>query len=55
MKIGMSIGKVKKFGIGWCVPHRVAADNAEGGSGPGWSRVKINLTLYFCFTRIREM
>ena len=31
MKVGMFIGKVKKFGIGWCIPHRMAADNAEGG------------------------
>ena len=28
MKVGMFIGKVKKFGIGWCIPHRMAADNA---------------------------
>ena len=33
MKVGMLIGKVKKFEIGWCIPHRMAADNAEGGSG----------------------
>ena len=33
MKVGMFIGKVKKFGIGWCIPHRMAADNAKGGSG----------------------
>ena len=33
MKVGMFIGKVKKFGIGWCIPHRMAADNSEGGSG----------------------
>ena len=33
MKVGMFIGKVKKFGIGWCIHHRMAADNAEGGSG----------------------
>ena len=33
MKVGMLIGKVKKFGIGWCIPHRMAADNAEGGVG----------------------
>ena len=31
MKVGMLIGKVKKFGIGWCIPHRMAADKAEGG------------------------
>ena len=28
MKVGMFIGKVKKFGISWCIPHRMAADNA---------------------------
>jgi hypothetical protein len=32
MKVGMLIGKVKKFGIGWCIPHRMAADKAKGGS-----------------------
>ena len=32
MKVGIKLGKVKKFGIGWCIPHRMAADNAEGGS-----------------------
>ena len=31
MKVGIKLGKVKKFGIGWCIPHRMAADNAEGG------------------------
>jgi hypothetical protein len=34
--------KVKKFGIGRCVPHRMAADNAKGGSvqpPPGCNRV----------------
>ena len=25
MKVGMFLGKVKKFGIGCCIPHRVAA------------------------------
>ena len=30
MKVGIKLGKVKKFGIGWCIPHRVVADNAEG-------------------------
>ena len=33
MKVGMFIGKVKKFGISWCIHHRMAADNAKGGSG----------------------
>ena len=32
MKVGIKLGKVKKFGIGWCIPHRMAADNAKGGS-----------------------
>ena len=31
MKVGIKLGKVKKFGIGWCIPHRMAADNAKGG------------------------
>ena len=31
MKVGIKLGKVKKFGIGWCIPHRVVADNAKGG------------------------
>ena len=31
MKVGMYLGKkVEKFGIGWCIPHRMVADNAEG-------------------------
>ena len=29
VKVGMSLGKVKKFGIGCCIPHRVAVDNAR--------------------------
>ena len=33
MKVGIKLGKVKKFGIGWCIPHKMATDNAEGGSG----------------------
>ena len=27
------MGKVKKFRIGWCIPHRMAADNAPHGIG----------------------
>ena len=30
MKVGIKLGKVKKFGIGWCIPHIVVADNARG-------------------------
>ena len=33
MKVGLFIGKVEKFGISWCFPHRMAVDNAKGGSG----------------------
>ena len=33
MNVGTKLGKVKKFGIGWCIHHRMAADNAEGGAG----------------------
>ena len=32
MKVGIKLGKVKKFGIGWYIPHRVMGDNAEWGS-----------------------
>ena len=31
MKVGIKLVKVKKFGIVWCIPHRMVADNAEGG------------------------
>ena len=31
MKVGMELGKVKKFGIGWCIRNRMAADNTKGG------------------------
>ena len=45
MKVGIKFGKVKKFGIGWCILHRMAADNAKGGSvrtpPPLWYRVKL--------------
>ena len=41
MKVGMYIGKVKKFGIDWCIPHRMTADIAKGGgSGQTSNRVK---------------
>ena len=33
MKVGMYLGKVKKFGLGWCIHHRLATDNAKGQSG----------------------
>ena len=29
-KVGIKLVKVEKFGIGWCIPHRMVADNAEG-------------------------
>ena len=40
MKVGIKLGKVKKFGIGWCIPHRVVADNAS-------NRVKVQQIGYF--------
>ena len=61
MKVGIKFGKVKKFGIGWCILHRMAADNADGGSGqtlpPRFSRVKTTDTVlenlfYFIERRI---
>ena len=33
MKVGIKLGKVKNFGIGSCVLHRVAADNAGKKAG----------------------
>ena len=32
MKVVIKLGKVNKFGIGWCIPHRMAADNTKGGA-----------------------
>ena len=37
VKVGIKLGKVKKFVIGWCIPHRVVDDNAKG---PASNRVK---------------
>ena len=42
MRVEMKLEKVKNFGIGWCIHYRMAADNAEGGSGPAWNRVKLS-------------
>ena len=46
MKVGIKLVKVKKFGIGWSIPHRVVADNSEGGfvrlPPPSSNRVKGN-------------
>ena len=64
MKVGIKFGKVKKFGIGWCILHRMAADNAKGGSmrtpppyGIGLtsaieSLIQIALTIALVFSRI---
>ena len=45
MKVAIKLGKVKKFGIGWCIPHRMAADKAKGGQTPppSWYRVKTDI------------
>ena len=37
MKLGAKLGKVKKFGIAWCIHHRMAADS-EGN--------KLEITWY---------
>jgi hypothetical protein len=29
IRVGIELGKVKKFGIDWCIHHRMAADNAN--------------------------
>ena len=34
MKVGIKLGKVKRFGIGWCIPNRMAADNASNRVNP---------------------
>ena len=54
MKVGIKLVKVKKFGIGWCIPHRVVAENAEGGfvrtpppHGIGLSEVYGEISLTF--------
>ena len=31
MTPGMELGKFKKFGIGWCISQRMAADKTKGG------------------------
>ena len=41
MKVGIKLGKVKKFGIGWCIFHRMVANNAT------WYRVKGQMMHYF--------
>ena len=33
MKVGIKLGKVKKFAIMWCIPQKMATDNAKGGGG----------------------
>ena len=38
MKVWMLLGKAKKFRNDWCIHHRMATDNAEGGG---------RLQLYF--------
>ena len=41
MKVGIQLGKVKKFGIGWCIHHIMAADNAA------WNRAKSALNRFW--------
>ena len=47
MTVGMIIGEVKTFGVGWCIPHRLGAGIAKAGGSvrttslpPKWNRVK---------------
>ena len=47
MKVEMFLGKVKKFGIGWCIPHRMAADNAKGGTDPPPNGIGLNLKVFY--------
>ena len=62
MKVGIKFRKVKKFGIGWCILHRMAADNAKGGSvrtpPPIWYRVKENPNIrkiFFLHFQVRRL
>ena len=40
MKVGIKLGKVKKFGIGWCIPHRVEVLEAVNAVCVGVGGVK---------------
>ncbi len=46
MKVGIKLGKVKKFGIGWCIHQRMAADNAIGLKArmANQNRIKVKVT-----------
>ena len=50
MKVWIKLGKVKKFGIVWWIPNRMAADNAQGGPcgplPPHGIGLKLHLYLY---------
>ena len=51
MKVGIKLVKVKKFGIGWCSPHRVVAENAKGGFVrplPPPHGIGLNLFYFIC-------
>ena len=41
MKVGIELGGVNKFGISWCIPHRMAVDNAHGLRTPNDLKAKI--------------
>ena len=48
MKVGMFIRKVKIFGISWCIPQRMAADNAKGGlARPPSAPYRVNANCIF--------
>ena len=58
MKVGIKLVKVKKFGICWCIPHRVVADNSKGGfvrtpppGGIGLRRFGTSMKSQFPFQR----
>ena len=49
MKVGMLMGEVKKFGIGWCIPHRMVADQAKGESMQTPLPIRVKLCDRFQF------
>ena len=47
MRVEMQLWKVKKFGIVWCIPQRMAADNDKGRSVRTPPPHSIGLIVYY--------
>ena len=43
IKLEIKLRKVKKFGIGWCIPQRMAADKTEEGGKGGSGQTLLGL------------